>query len=57
MDDVQLEDSSVMVRNKFLENTGTEKLLSLNVEKKGYLVKIKQRPLTYTLADKITDRL
>ena len=39
MDDVQLEDSSVMVRNKFLENTGTEKLLSLNVEKKGYLDK------------------
>ena len=27
------------------------------LEKKGYLVKIKQRPLTYTLADKITDRL
>ena len=27
------------------------------LEKKGYLSKIKQRPLTYTLADKITDRL
>ena len=27
------------------------------LEKKGYLLKIKQRPLTYTLADKITDRL
>ena len=27
------------------------------LEKKGYLVKIKQRPLTYTLADKITDKL
>ena len=27
------------------------------LEKKGYLVKIKQRPLTYTLADKIIDRL
>ena len=27
------------------------------LENKGYLVKIKQRPLTYTLADKITDRL
>lgn len=39
MDDVQLEDSSVMVRNKFLENTGVEKLLSLNVDKKGYLEK------------------
>lgn len=39
IDDVQLEDSSVMVRNKFLENTGVEKLLSLNVDKKGYLEK------------------
>ena len=39
MDEVQLEDSSVMVRNKFLENTGIEKLLSLSVEKKGYLEK------------------
>ena len=28
-----------------------------DLEKKGYLVKIKQRPLTYTLADKITDKL
>ena len=27
------------------------------LENKGYLVKIKQRPLTYTLADKITDRI
>ena len=27
------------------------------LEKKGYLLKIKQRPLTYTLADKITDKL
>ena len=27
------------------------------LEKKGYLVKIKQRPLTYTLAEKITDKL
>ena len=27
------------------------------LEKKGYLVKIKQRPLTYTLSDKITDKL
>ena len=27
------------------------------LENKGYLVKIKQRPLTYTLADKITDKL
>ena len=27
------------------------------LEKKGYLLKIKQRPLTYTLAEKITDRL
>ena len=27
------------------------------LEKKGYLIKIKQRPLTYTLADKITDKL
>ena len=27
------------------------------LEKKGYLVKIKQRPLTYTLAEKIADRL
>ena len=33
-------------------NKYTQKL-----EKKGYLLKIKQRPLTYTLADKITDRL
>ena len=39
MDDVQLEDSSVMVRNKFLENTWVEKILSLNVDKKGYLEK------------------
>ena len=27
------------------------------LEKKGYLVKIKQRPLTYTLSEKITNRL
>ena len=27
------------------------------LEKKGYLVKIKQRPLTYTLSDEITDKL
>lgn len=27
------------------------------LEKKGYLVKIKQRPLTYTLSEKITDKL
>ena len=27
------------------------------LENKGYLVKIKQRPLTYTLSDKITDKL
>ena len=27
------------------------------LEKKGYLIKIKQRPLTYTLSDKITDKL
>ena len=27
------------------------------LEKKGYLLKIKQRPLTYTLSEKITDRL
>ena len=27
------------------------------LEKKGYLVKIKQRPLTYTLAEKITDKI
>ena len=27
------------------------------LEKKGYLVKIKQRPLTYILSDKITDKL
>ena len=27
------------------------------LEKKGYLLKIKQRPLTYTLSEKITDKL
>ncbi|WP_338996625.1 Fic family protein [Fusobacterium animalis] len=27
------------------------------LEKKGYLIKIKQRPLTYTLSEKITDKL
>ena len=27
------------------------------LEKKGYLVKVNQRPLTYTLAEKITDKL
>ena len=27
------------------------------LEKKGYLLKIKQRPLTYTLSDEITDKL
>ena len=27
------------------------------LEKKGYLLKIKQRPITYTLAEKITDKL
>ena len=27
------------------------------LEKKGYLVKIKQRPLTYTLAEKITEKI
>ena len=27
------------------------------LEKKGYLIKIKQRPLTYTLSDEITDKL
>ena len=27
------------------------------LEKKGYLLKTKQRPLTYTLAEKITDKL
>ena len=27
------------------------------LENKGYLVKIKQRPLTYTLSNKITDKL
>ena len=33
-------------------NKYTQKL-----EKKGYLVKIKQRPLTYTLAEKITEKI
>ena len=28
-----------------------------DLEKKGYLIKIKQRPLTYTLAEKITEKL
>ena len=27
------------------------------LEKKGYLFKIKQRPLTYTLSNKITDKI
>ena len=27
------------------------------LEKKGYLIKIKQRPLTYTLSNKITDKI
>ena len=27
------------------------------LEKKGYLVKVNQRPLTYTLAEKITDKI
>ena len=33
-------------------NKYTQKL-----EKKGYLVKVNQRPLTYTLSEKITDKL
>ena len=28
-----------------------------DLEKKGYLIKIKQRPLTYTLSEKITEKL
>lgn len=39
MDIVQLTDSSVSIRNKFLENNGKEKLLSLSIDKKGYLDK------------------
>ena len=39
MDDVQLVDCSPMVRNKFLDNQGKELLLSLSIEKKGYLEK------------------
>lgn len=39
MDTVQLTDSSVAIRNKFLENTGKEKLLSVSIDKKGYLEK------------------
>lgn len=39
MDEVQLTDNSPMIRNKFLENTGVEKFLSLSVSKKGYLEK------------------
>jgi len=27
------------------------------LEKKGYLVKIKQRPLTYALSEKITEKI
>lgn len=40
MDDVQLVDCSPMVRNKFLDNQGKELLLSLSIEKKGYLEKV-----------------
>ena len=35
----------------------TIKKYTQELEKKGYLLKIKQRPLTYTLAEKITDKL
>lgn len=36
LDEVQLTDSSPMVRNKFLELNGEAKLLSVSIEKKGY---------------------
>lgn len=39
MDDVQLVDCSPMVRNKFIDNQGKELLLSLSIDKKGYLEK------------------
>ena len=42
-----INDSTQQTINKY-----TQKL-----EKKGYLVKVNQRPLTYTLAEKITDKL
>ena len=41
-------------------NDGTQQTINKyteELEKKGYLVKVKQRPLTYTLSDEITDKL
>ena len=39
LDEVQLTDGSPMVRNRFLQIDGESKLLSVSVEKKGYLEK------------------
>ena len=39
LDEVQFEDGSPMSRNRFLQVDGEAKLLSLSVEKKGYLEK------------------
>ena len=36
LDEVQLTDRSPMIRNKFLSFDGSEKMLSLSVQKKGY---------------------
>ena len=41
-------------------NDGTQQTINKyteELEKKGYLVKVKQRPLIYTLSEKITDKL
>ena len=41
-------------------NDGTQQTINKyteELEKKGYLVKVKQRPLIYTLSDEITDKL
>ena len=40
LDEVQLEDRSPMVRNKFLQNNGEEHILGLSIRKKGYREKM-----------------
>ena len=51
LDEVQFTDGSPMSRNRFLQVDGEAKLLSLSVEKKGYLGKTDQGCATFQLAE------
>lgn len=53
MDEVQLTDRSPMVRNRFLQADGSDKMLSVSVDKKGYREK-KTREIRLSEWDKVS---